>query len=247
MPARDVFLCHAYVDKKTHVRPLADALARRAVSCWVDEAQIHPGESIIDAISEGIENAHFVLVLITENFIARNWTQKELNAALSREIRTGAVVVLPILAMDRETYLHKYPLLADKLYLDWSEGPEALADKVAARFGRQLHSEWHYSHPTDYVGLVWVRVLPQPKHLHQPYRLTLRWGPYIKQIELIPENEMPISFVHHKTNTDNIMLLASIEPASIVTFGQGPPPDLEAINIDEGWTRTAGGQWPGHL
>ena len=36
--ARDVFLCHANIDKKSYVRPIAACLADRAVSCWVDEA-----------------------------------------------------------------------------------------------------------------------------------------------------------------------------------------------------------------
>jgi hypothetical protein len=48
--------------------------------------------------------------------------------------------------------------------------------------------------------------------------------------------------VHHKTNSDSITLHASIEPASIVTFGVGPAPDggRFAENIDEGWSRAAG-------
>src|SRR5690242_9168175 len=74
----------AHLDQVTHARPLVDALGRRSVSCWVDEAELLPGVSLMDAISEGLTSAHFVVVLITENFLQRNWTQRELNAALSR-------------------------------------------------------------------------------------------------------------------------------------------------------------------
>lgn len=247
MHARDVFLCHAGADKETHVYPLSQALARRAVSCWVDEAQIGPGDSIIDAISGGLERARYVLVLITKKFLARRWPQKELNAALSREITTGRVVVLPVLAVDRDTYSRRYPLLADKLYLDWEEGAESVAQQVAALFGREPAVEWHHKHPVKFTGLVWVRVLPRPENVGTPHRLTLRWGPYIKRVRIKFTGPSPISLLHHKTGTDDITLHASVKPASVVTFGQGPPPDPDFINIDEGWTRSAGGHWPGHL
>jgi len=52
MPIRDVFICHASADKETHARPLAAALLRRAISTWMDEAEIRPGGSILDAINE---------------------------------------------------------------------------------------------------------------------------------------------------------------------------------------------------
>jgi len=93
------------------------------------------------AISEGLTSAHFVAVLITENFLERNWTPRELNAALSREIRTGSVVVIPVLAVDHDTYARMYPLLEDKVYLSWAEGAEALADRTAALFARAPASE----------------------------------------------------------------------------------------------------------
>jgi hypothetical protein len=247
MPARDVFVCHAHLDKVTHVRPLVDALSRRGVSCWVDEAELLPGVSLIEAINDGLATAQFVLVVITENFLQRNWTQRELNAALSREIRTGSVVVIPVLAVDHDTYVQRYPLLEDKVYLDWSQGVDSLSDRISALFSREPAAEWHNDHPQEHVGIVWVRVLPAPGALGREHSMTLRWGPYIKNLIFTPGSEMPISFLHHKTNPDLVTLHVHIEPASIVTFGQGIPPDHPPINIDEGWTRTAGGHFPGHL
>jgi hypothetical protein len=72
-------------------------------------------------------------------------------------------------------------------------------------------------------------------------------GPYLKNVEFIPADGRPYSFLHHKTAPDSVLLLASVEPPTIITFGQGPAPDRIFENIDEGWTRSAGGHWPGHL
>ena len=247
MPERDIFLCHAHLDKVTHARPLVAALNKRGISCWVDEAELLPGVSLIDAVNDGLATARFVLVIITENFLQRNWTQRELNAALSREIRMGTVVVIPILATDPDAYIKRYPLLEDKIYLGWSTGVESLADKIAGMFGREPATEWHHDHPRDHVGLVWVRVLPSTDMLGREHSMTLRWGPYIRQVRFTPQQAIPISFLHHKTNPDVVTLHVQIEPQSIVTFGQGVPPDQPPVNIDEGWTRTSGGNFPGHL
>lgn len=203
--------------------------------------------SLIDAINDGLATAQFVLVVITENFLQRNWTQRELNAALSREIRTGVVVVIPILATDRGVYIQRYPLLEDKIYLEWSAGVEALADRISSLFAREPTTEWHHDHPQEHVGLVWVRVLPAAKMLGREHTMTLRWGPYIRQVKFTPQLAVPISFLHHKTNPDVVTLHVQIEPEAVVTFGQGIPPDQPAVNIDEGWTRTSGGYFPGHL
>jgi hypothetical protein len=247
MPVRDVFICHASADKDTHARPLAAALSRRAISVWLDEAEIRPGTSIIDAINEGLTHARFVTPIITEEFIGRDWPRRELNAALTREVGMRQVVVLPVLAADREMYFARYPLLSDKLYLNWDNGPDYVAEEISSLFARSPEREWHYEHPHDHVGIVWVTVLHQPVNVSVQHRLTLRWGAYLRIVEWIPEGLEPTSFIHHKTNPDLVTLHVSVKPEAIVTFGQGQPPRGQVRNIDEGWTRTAGGEWPGNL
>lgn len=247
MSARDVFICHSHLDRITHARPFSEALNLRGISCWIDEAQIMPGESIVDKVGDGLRAARFVVVLITDNFLDRNWPQKELNSALSREIRTGEVVIVPVLSVEQDVYFERYPLLEDKLYLDWDRGVEVLAGHVAAFFPRLPASDWHCNHPKDHVGLVWVRLVPSVDRINHIHRVTLRWGPYIKELDITPTSASPISFMHHKTQMDSVTLHASVDPPSVITFGQGVPPDNIHVNIDEGWTRTAGGNWPGHL
>lgn len=247
MPARDVFLCHAHDDRFTHTRPLAAQLNSRGISCWVDEGEILPGRSLVDAINDGLRASTYVLLMVTDAFLRPGWRQRELNAALEREIRTGTTVVLPVLDVDHSRFAEKYPLLADKLVLDWREGPEYVATKVASLFARTPDLEWHHEHPADHVGLVWVRVLPDTPSRGEQHRLTLRWGPYFREITFSPPDNGPVSFLHHKTKPDRVTLTASVAPPAVVTFGQGLAPDQPAINIDEGWTRSSGGEWPGNL
>jgi hypothetical protein len=228
------------LDKPTYVYPLADALTRRAVSYWLDEAQISPGASIIEAIESGLVNARYVLVLITERFLERKWPEQELRAALTRELRSGASKVIPILAVENDRYFDRYPLLSDARHIDWERGVEIIADEVATLFMRDPGLEWNHFHPEEYIGPVWIRVLHQATNLRRSHRLTLRWGRFYRNLDFTPLSDQPRSYVHHRLEDDGIPLLASIDPPCVVTFGTGRPPDTPATNIDEGWWRSRG-------
>ena len=69
-------------------------------------------------------------------------------------------------------------------------------------------------HPLDHVGVVRVRVLPEPANVCTRHKLTLRWGSYMRRVEFIPCSHEPSSFIHHKMNMDVITLHASVDPPS---------------------------------
>ncbi|MDX3663075.1 toll/interleukin-1 receptor domain-containing protein [Streptomyces sp. ID05-26A] len=239
---RDVFLCHAAVDKVTHGRVLYRELNRLGLSCWIDEAEIRPGDSIIAQIDAGLATSRYVLVIVTENFLGRRGVETELNAALSREIRTGVTHVVAVLDVDPDKFAEKYPLLAHKLYLTWSDGLEVLAGQVKSLFRREPAPEWHCDHPKAYVGPVWVRVMAAAENAGAPHKVVLRWGSYTLPVE-VPPNSGPTSLAHHKTQPDSVTLHVSVTPSAVVTFGSGAPPDEGHLNIDEGWTRSSSDEW----
>jgi hypothetical protein len=238
--SRDVFICHAHADKITHAGPLYRELNRRGLSCWSDEAEILPGDSIVEKVGEGLRSSRYVLIVVTKNFLRRSWPEKELNVAFSREMRTGVKSVVTLLDVDPAEYFERYPLLEDKLYVDWAHGLESLADGVTSLFSRRPSPEWHCDHPQEHVGVVWVRVVPAPENVGVPHRLVLRWGPYYKEVG-VAASDMPTSLVHHKTNPDAVTFYVSVTPSAVITFGCGAPPDANYLNVDEGWTRSTSG------
>ena len=238
-PARDVFLCHAHHDKAELVFPLAKALRARMVSTWVDEAHIKPGESIFDAVGEGLSRARYVVPVISEAFLDRHWTEEELAAAFSREAgSSGERIVVPVVAVDLDTYRNRFPLLADRFALDLALGAENAATKIAELFGRRA-DRWHvYMHRRALVGRVWTRVGAVDAGDH---RIELVWGSNIISIEQDLEPGQPISLEHGKQRPDQVHLLVRVEPPAFVTFGEGRPPDQEnVVELDEGWVRARG-------
>lgn len=98
-------------------------------------------------------------------------------------------------------------------------------------------NEWRHDHPQEYVGPVWVRVLPSAGTQGLVYTMTLRWGAYAKRVSFTPRQGLPICFMHLKTAPDLVTLHVNIEPPGIVSFGQGLPPDQLTIDINEGWSQ----------
>lgn len=120
----DVFICHASEDKKKVVNPLVEALEVAGISTWVDAGQIKWGDNLIDIVSYGLSNSRYVILVLSRFFIDKNWPIAEMNAVISKELRLGVKVVLPLMVGNdqiKNAILDRFPLLGSKLYLNWSQ------------------------------------------------------------------------------------------------------------------------------
>ena len=140
---RDVFLCHASVDKSAFVHPLVESLEKRGITFWLDEAEVAWGDSITNRINQGLGQSRYVVVFLTDNFMGRHWPEAELGSALNRENSDGQTIVLPLICSNPEDILPNYTLLADKLYLLWNRGPEFLADRLGDLLNFTPRGEQH--------------------------------------------------------------------------------------------------------
>ncbi len=59
-----IFLSHNHTDKE-FVRKLARDLENHNVKCWLDEAEMKIGDSLIQKIREGIDNVEFFAVILS--------------------------------------------------------------------------------------------------------------------------------------------------------------------------------------
>lgn len=73
-----VFISHNSKDKP-FVHKLAKALKARNIKCWVDEAEMRFGESLVHKISEAINEINLVIAVISNNSVFSNWVRQELD------------------------------------------------------------------------------------------------------------------------------------------------------------------------
>src|SRR5262245_51490480 len=92
----DVCISHALEDKETIARPLARALSKAGINVSYDESKLTLGDSLRRSVDPGLAESRYDLVILSPDFFAKGWTQRELDGLTTREIGSGKVI-LPIL------------------------------------------------------------------------------------------------------------------------------------------------------
>ncbi len=111
----DVFISHAYEDKEEVVRPLATALKKQGLSVWFDEFELKIGDSLRQKIDKGLSKSRFGIVVLSNNFIKKGWTNYELDGIITKVI-SGEQVLLPIWHnITKKEVIEYSPSIAGKL------------------------------------------------------------------------------------------------------------------------------------
>lgn len=132
----DVFISHANVDKIEYVDNLKRSLDKLHVKIFYDKDSLDWGDKWKDKILEGVKKAEFAIIVISENFFDREWTEKELNDFLNRQNESGQKTILPILhKITTKQLKEKYPAVADIQALNSAEHS---CDEIALLFAGQL-------------------------------------------------------------------------------------------------------------
>ena len=87
---RDVFLCHAWDDRKEAAKELHDLLVSRGVTVWFSEKDVLLGSSLLREIDKGLVKSKVGIVLVTPALLRRlkneGIADKELSALLARDL-----------------------------------------------------------------------------------------------------------------------------------------------------------------
>jgi len=127
-----VFISHASEDKATVARPLRDALAALGVTVWLDEAEMRIGHSLRRKIDEGIRSSRFGIVVLSESFFGKGWTNHELDGLVTRTV-AGEQSLLPIWHdLTADDVMAYSPSLADKVAMSTGQySIEEIAEQIA--------------------------------------------------------------------------------------------------------------------
>lgn len=98
-------------------------------------------------------------------------------------------------------------------------------------------SEVNHSFPGDYAGPVHVTVAPLPGDTGRDVTVTLRWGPWSRQVLLSDLPRSGVTMQFSKTESGSSFPLAiSVSSRARVGVGVGEARG-PSINVDDGWTR----------
>ena len=91
----DVFISHASEDKESFVNDLVEELTKLGVKVWYDKLCIIWGDSLRSKIDEGLRNSKYGIVILSEAYIKKGWTQYELEGLFNIKMTNGKTI-LPI-------------------------------------------------------------------------------------------------------------------------------------------------------
>lgn len=92
---RDVFISHASEDKEDIAEPLASELRALGLSVWYDDYELKIGDSLRRKIDSGITHSRFGIVILSQSFFDKGWTNYELDGLVTRSVG-GEQILLPI-------------------------------------------------------------------------------------------------------------------------------------------------------
>ena len=135
-PTYDLFISHANKDKLDYVEQLKASLSRLGISIFYDKDSLEWGDKWKQRILDGVAKAEFAIIVISENFFDREWTERELNELLNRQNDSGQKIILPLIHnITIEQLANKYPELADIQAISTSDYS---CDVITNLFAKQL-------------------------------------------------------------------------------------------------------------
>jgi hypothetical protein len=126
-----VFICHATEDKESLAQPLTERLRERGVLVWYDQFSMSIGESLRESIDRGLAACTYGVVILSPSFFQKQWTQRELNGLVAREMIEQRKIILPIWhGVDREEIARHSPPLADVFGIKYNGDLDAVVNCI---------------------------------------------------------------------------------------------------------------------
>jgi hypothetical protein len=127
----DFFISHASEDKEDFVNPLVEYCKQLDLNVWYDAEQLIWGDDIRPSIVAGLQKSQFGLLVISQKFLDKQWTEYEYNTLFNLEMASGQKRIIPLLhGITREQLADKYPDLSGRLYKDSILGVENVAREM---------------------------------------------------------------------------------------------------------------------
>jgi hypothetical protein len=113
----DVFISHASEDKEDLVQELADKAKAAGLKVFYDNDNIQWGDNLRKRIEHGLANSRYAVVVLSEAFFRKHWTNRELDGLFGLE-DIGKSRILPIWhKITKDDVLKHTPSLIGKMAL----------------------------------------------------------------------------------------------------------------------------------
>lgn len=135
--AYDAFISHAIEDKGSIANSLVAELQKRGIKVWYSGKDLKPGESIAAVIHKAIRDSRFGVVILSPQFVSKDWTVKELNILLSMETMSRKIVIPILFNITPQEVSTLDPMLADRYAIKADKGIDFIANELTGIIRRK--------------------------------------------------------------------------------------------------------------
>lgn len=104
---------------------------------FYDEYSIKLGDSLTESINKGISNSNHAIIVLSNFFFEKGWTNAELQALFNRSIKGQFKLLIIYHNVNHSTVAEKYPLLADIKGIDSSKGIDKISQDLFDAIGKK--------------------------------------------------------------------------------------------------------------
>lgn len=144
-----IFIAYAHQDKAVAQR-IAKKLGELGLDVWYDNFDLVPGDSLRSKIEETISSMDYLVVLLSPNSVRSQWVRKELDFALSRELTTRDITIIPVLVADCK----RPAFLESKQYVDLRRNLDVGIEKLASQLYAAPKIDFAILNATQFEELV---------------------------------------------------------------------------------------------
>lgn len=149
----DVFISYAAEDRDI-VQELAVTLQSYGLEIWFDQFSLSIGDSLLEKIDEGLSSCEFGVVVLSPNFFGKRWPRRELRSIETKELGSGAGILLPVWHNISAQEVRNFSLsLADRRAATLDMGVAAVARQIFNRVIRE-HVDFELSYAIQDVRLL---------------------------------------------------------------------------------------------
>jgi hypothetical protein len=133
----DAFISHAVEDKIPIANELCQKLEKAGLKIWYSGRELNAGDSIATTIHDGLNQSRFGIVILSKNYISKNWPLREFYHLLARE-NEGKKVILPVLYnINPEDLALKDLTMADRFAIKADKGIDHVVTKLLDVISRE--------------------------------------------------------------------------------------------------------------
>jgi hypothetical protein len=121
----NVFISHRRADA-SRAEELANEIKNDGHEVWLDDWEVHVGDSIVARILEGLEGATYLVLCCSQLGVMAPWISREWMSALARQLDGANVKILPVLLTGGDVPLILSDIKYADLVTDWHSGLKQL-------------------------------------------------------------------------------------------------------------------------